>query len=194
MKHIQKQQPSTEFENLPKLKNWEEFSKPENVIVKQELKQQLLSEQGDICCYCEQKIKADTSHIEHLKPKSLYPKETFNYNNLLASCENSKSCGHKKKRWYSSNMVSPLNSDCEERFIYTREGHISPKNETDKDAKETINKLGLNTKKLKNRRKIIASIFPPLEKNMKQDDSVIEELLKDGEFWTTVKYFQSNYG
>ena len=41
-----------------------------------------------LCCYCEGRI-GDVSfdHIEHRKPKSKFPKDTFNWDNLHLACQ-----------------------------------------------------------------------------------------------------------
>ena len=85
---------------------------------KRKLKEFILSKkQYFLCCYCEKKVTVDkeSSHLEHIKPKakSQYPNLTFDYNNLLVSCEgnhfneigdNSKtSCGHKKDNFFDEN-------------------------------------------------------------------------------------------
>ena len=101
------------------------------------------------------------AHIEHLQDQHNYPRKKYHFNNLLASCQNNDSCGHKKGNGYFDNMISPLDSTCQSRFTYTRAGKIIPCNETDSDALDTIELLGLNCKRLKDRRK---SIIKTLEK------------------------------
>jgi hypothetical protein len=56
-----------------------------------------------ICAYCEISLNELGKHIEHIKPKSRYPEETFNYQELVLSCIDDKhlqrqehSCGHYK--------------------------------------------------------------------------------------------------
>ncbi|MCI5122526.1 MAG: hypothetical protein D3908_15330 [Candidatus Electrothrix sp. AUS4] len=73
----------------------------------------------------------------------------------MASCNNKESCGHKKGRWYRPDMVSPLTEGCEQRFTYTLDGRIIPLDKEDEVASETIEQLGLNCTKLKDRRKSI---------------------------------------
>lgn len=41
-----------------------------------------------LCCYCEGRIlDVSFDHIEHRKPKSCFPEETFNWDNLHLACE-----------------------------------------------------------------------------------------------------------
>ena len=64
----------TKYKSKHKIINWDSFT-PE---IKQVLKQYLLEEQENSCCpYCEIEINLENSHIEHIKPKNIFP-------NLLA--------------------------------------------------------------------------------------------------------------
>lgn len=55
--------------------------------VKTLVRQQLLSEQGYLCAYCMQRIKADNSKIEHWHSQTHYPSEQLHYQNLLGVCQ-----------------------------------------------------------------------------------------------------------
>ncbi|MGB5963512.1 MAG: retron system putative HNH endonuclease [Coleofasciculaceae cyanobacterium] len=143
---------------------WRAFRR--RVAVKNDVYDALLREQGYICCYCGMQITRDTSHIEHFKPRSIYPQLALDYNNLLASCkgenEDSKEseeehrvpvhCGHKKNDWYDDQlMVSPLDVNCANFFRYAASGEILPTDEQDlqEAAQKTIEKLGLDIEKLR---------------------------------------------
>lgn len=126
--------------------------------VKTQLHNALLQEQGYICCYCGMSITKENSHIEHLKPRSIYPKLALDYNNLLASCQRDreprvpKHCGVKKDKWYDEQlMVSPLDINCANFFRYAASGEILPTDEQDlqEAAQKTIEKLGLHIEKLR---------------------------------------------
>ncbi len=126
--------------------------------VKTQLHKALLQEQGYICCYCGMAITKENSHIEHLKPRSIYPKLALEYRNLLASCQRDREprepqhCGVKKDKWYDEQlMVSPLDENCASFFRYAASGEILPTDELDKQqaAKTTIEKLGLGIAKLR---------------------------------------------
>ena len=119
--------------------------------VKEELKLILLEEQYHICCYCMRRIKKHNSHVEHIRPQAKFPKETLDYNNLLVSCNGSDNCGHRKGVWYNEKeFISPLNSDCENKFTYNITGEM---NSSDKNATITIAKLNLNSYLLTQARK-----------------------------------------
>jgi uncharacterized protein (TIGR02646 family) len=168
MKYIKKSQEPEKFtawkalENDDWQPNWDDnFRSPEKPIVHESL----LKEQGYICCYCGMRITRESSHIEHLKPRSNYPHLALTYTNLIASCQGESEepppvpvhCGHQKKYWYDEQlMVSPLESNCADFFKYPASGEIQPTDDIDKQvaAKITIEKLALNISKLQNMRKL----------------------------------------
>ncbi len=126
--------------------------------VKTQLHNVLLQEQGYICCYCGMAITREDSHIEHFKPRSIYPNLALEFTNLLASCQRERErrepqhCGVKKDKWYDEQlMVSPLDVNCASFFRYAASGEILPTDELDKQdaAKTTIEKLGLGIEKLR---------------------------------------------
>jgi uncharacterized protein (TIGR02646 family) len=125
---------------------------------KRELHQSLLNEQGKICCYCQRQIALNSSHIEHLKPQSLYPEESLTYENLLASCQGEDDpsrkpvhCGHKRQN--EPLLITPLDVDCEQLFVYTDDGQILANPNSMKPIAEMIELLGLNIPKLQRMRK-----------------------------------------
>ena len=125
-------------------------------LLKQQLHEALMQEQGFLCCYCEVSVTAEDSHIEHFRPRGRYPALQLDYDNLHCSCQRELSpgeprhCGNRKKGWFDANLlVSPLVPDCEDRFIFTANGDIFPRRDNDAGAKETIRKLGLNIAKLR---------------------------------------------
>ncbi|MDP8207950.1 MAG: retron system putative HNH endonuclease [Candidatus Electryonea clarkiae] len=205
MKFINKNSSPNDFENWKQRNrgaNWNDLSNADNRIIKSNLAESLHIEQGKICCYCEQRISGNNSHIEHFKPKSTFPSDSFNYANLLASCEGNpknKSCGHKKHSEYSNEMVSPLDSKCESRFIYTEHGMMSPSDPDDADAEQTVLTLGLNTRRLKAIRRVLYIEIDNYKMYLSPDDfrQLIDDKLQlkpEGycEYWTTVNYVALN--
>lgn len=53
---------------------------------KVELRAELVSNQGALCCYCMSRIRPDACRIEHYRPQSTSPEEGLAYTNLLAAC------------------------------------------------------------------------------------------------------------
>ena len=124
--------------------------------IKNEVHRSLMREQGFICCYCEARVAEDDSHVEHFRPKETHSAEQLNYENLHCSCQRELSrgeprhCGVRKGRWFDERLlVSPLSSDCENRFRFTADGQILPRRDDDAGAKATIRKLCLDLPKLR---------------------------------------------
>ena len=116
----------------------------------------LIREQGFICCYCERSVGVDTSHVEHFRPRSKFRNKQLNYDNLHCSCQRGASageprhCGHLKGDWFDAELlVSPASPGCETRFGFTGNGDVFPRCQSDDGAKTTIQKLGLNIRRLR---------------------------------------------
>jgi uncharacterized protein (TIGR02646 family) len=158
MKYIQKKSiPDFFINDTLNLTIWSEYISTK----KRNLKKFILeNEQNGVCCYCEKKINIDStsSHVEHIKPKSLdLINLTFDYNNLLVSCEgnhfneigdNSKNtCGQKKEDSFDeSNFLNPtIINDIADYFIFdTDTGIISSSTLDSTKADYTYKTLNLN--------------------------------------------------
>jgi len=62
------------------------YDGPNFTPVKDDIRQQLLSEQGHLCAYCMRRIHADTMKIEHWHCQANYPAEQLIYANMLGVC------------------------------------------------------------------------------------------------------------
>jgi uncharacterized protein (TIGR02646 family) len=62
------------YDNLPK-------------AAKEELKENLLSEQGHVCCYCMKRIHFDDMRVEHWKPQTNYEELSLSYTNMMGACD-----------------------------------------------------------------------------------------------------------
>lgn len=136
--------------------------------VRESIHESLMHEQGFICCYCESSISRDDSHIEHFRPRK-HRERQLDYGNLHCSCQREgvrgepRHCGHLKGSWFDEDLlISPLEGDCERRFIYTGNGEIFPRTEGDDGAVTTIRKLGLNLPKLRELRAAAVDAFQDL--------------------------------
>lgn len=126
--------------------------------VRKDVKDNLLAEQGFLCCYTGISIDKDCSHIEHLKPQAkCLNGEDVDYKNLMAAypapnSEQSPFGAHPKGDWYEADLfVHPLRSDCESKFKFTLNGKIKPVSAADAD--ETIKRLKLDNGQLEDLRK-----------------------------------------
>ncbi|RKI30385.1 TIGR02646 family protein [bacterium 1xD8-6] len=131
---------------------------------RQRLRNQLIEEQGYICCYCMKRISLDSSHIEHFWPKTFFPQIDLDYNNMFASCNGDGiigidgHCGHKKEDWWEKDMIPPTEAEIEKIFQYSVDGriHSVPGRPAANIAQEMITQMGLNSFHLKrNRREAI---------------------------------------
>ncbi|MDQ7084451.1 MAG: retron system putative HNH endonuclease [Sulfurovum sp.] len=137
MRYIQKlETPDFFITDTNGLVLWDEYSDTfEMRTKKRTLKEYILKEEQQyLCIYCESKItlSPENSHIEHIKPKDVgrYPQLTFDYFNLVVSCEgkchneeddNRKyNCGHNKDNNYDENLfLNPtLVEDISDYFEY----------------------------------------------------------------------------
>ena len=164
-----------------------------------------MTEQGEICCYCENRLIDGKCHIEHFKPQSDPTVDPLDYANLLCSCQANltpsefRYCGNLKNNWFDENLlISPLNPDCESHFAFNYDGTIKPVQEDDQKAINTIEKLGLNLNKLKALRK--AAIDPFLDEEIDNDELkffvngylCLDDQQRYKPFWTTIKYLFSD--
>ncbi|MEA1868561.1 MAG: retron system putative HNH endonuclease [Euryarchaeota archaeon] len=203
MKHIVKDQNTPEFDEWKASANddWQPTYEDLRGTTRIEVKNSLMKEQGSICCYCERRLTDDGSHIEHFNPRSNNAVNPLDYANMLCSCQNRleqgepRYCGHLKGDWFDNQLlVSPLDPGCEGHFAYTADGEIQPARGSDDAARMTIEKLGLNSTKLSDRRK--KEIDPFLDENLSEREFsqfVSGYLRKNtggmfGEFWTTIDY------
>jgi uncharacterized protein (TIGR02646 family) len=208
VKSIQKQNEPQEFTDWKNQanENWQPTWDTLRSQVKQRLKEALMAEQGYICCYCEDRLSENDSHIEHFIPQNNPSVDPLDFSNLLCSCQDRLKkgephhCGKLKDNWFDEkHLISPLDPTCEERFMFTGDGSIEPANSSDKAAMETIERLGLNIRKLQNLRQQV--IDPFLDENLSDKD--LEQFVtsylkqsKSGEFnpfWTTIHYLFKTY-
>lgn len=124
------------------------------IYSKAELKQALLDEQKQICCYCNQAITFEKATIEHFKPKGnpLYFELAYDYDNLLASCDGFATepkprdiCCNVRRLESELLPLNPVYETIEQHFDFTVDGQIVG---LTADGKETIRQLGLDIGKL----------------------------------------------
>lgn len=164
--------PHVKFKKEVNPKNWNSYE----FDIKRQLKSHMLdNEQEGYCPYCERQIDIDDSHIEHIEPKHKASKYK-DYNNMLTSCNNPKTCGHAKKGKFSNDFLNPVLVEPMDFLKYKFEtGEIIP---VEKDqfhsnhqkAMETIDTLKLNEKGLLASRKRFNIEIGIMEENMNEKD------------------------
>ena len=202
MKHISKQPEPPELIAWKALENenWKPSYSDLSSREKKVIKQALMAEQGNICCYCERRLDENDSHIEHFKPQHHEGVDPLDFSNMLCSCQNQlrkgepRHCGSKKGDWFDAELlVSPLVFDCEFRFSFGFDGNIKPASTGDDGATETIKRLGLDIPKLIDMRS--KAIEPFLDPDLTDEDLnqfITNYLKKDdfgsyGVFLTTIR-------
>ncbi len=148
------------------------------------VKQRLLEDQGYICCYTGIRISESRSHIEHLKPQSVYFEnyEDVDYNNLLAAHPgpNSGQCAygaHPKADWYhDDHFISPLNPQCETAFKFNTKGELQATS-SDIAIKTTIEQLNLTDESLTELRKqAIETLLFDSEISLKKAQDLLQKI------------------
>jgi uncharacterized protein (TIGR02646 family) len=110
------------------------------------------------CAYCEWPLDKTTLRIEHFRPKKFYPKQCFEWNNLLPSCETCNSKEFKGDLFPLATAGGPIiNPSLEDpntflEFIYDPAINHAFINAKSIRGKTTITTLGLDRKTLACRR------------------------------------------
>lgn len=142
MRHINKPNNATNVKLEQEIKNGTPTTGDEatrrwrNFNGKTELSRQLLQQQYGLCCYTELNLTDFAlelnmgTHIEHEKPKSTFPAQTFDYVNLLLCSLASEDLKHfpsplqfgghfKGSKFDAGLFVSPQQANCRDYFIYS---------------------------------------------------------------------------
>lgn len=97
------------------------------------------------CCYCEAKLGSGYKemHIDHFHPKSLYPNEVVNWDNLLPACPH---CNKSKSSHdtYIEPIINPCIDDPRKYFYFRNYRYRSKELDPDSVGKRTICVLKLN--------------------------------------------------
>lgn len=204
MRYVRKvSAPQIFIDNTIGISKWEDYPASKKILKEFILK----NEQNYLCIYCESKIKLNSSHLEHIKPKARnkFPHLVFDYNNIVASCngnchtddEESHSCGHIKNNEYDdAKFLNPVKlTNIRDFFEYDIDnGEIISSNKNREKSEYMINTLHLNDGGLPLARKKSLAIF--IEK-IKKFDSIkwnnkIKEIL-DKENIAFVSFLRFKY-
>jgi len=166
----------------------------------------LMEEQRGLCCYCERRLSATNSHIEHFRPQSKFPELALDYGNMLCSCmpeihEGGKVyCGMAKGDWFDDDlMVSPFDDGCEVRFAYGADGSVYSANPCDQAVDKTVEKLNLDGAKLRAWRKEVLDVFLSVELSDEDRSLLVEDYIRrdsvehPSEFISAVKFVMRDW-
>lgn len=151
--------------------------------IRQELRQYILEEQGSCCAYTEIHLNStENCHIDHYYTRNLYPEKTFDYSNMLVSCNSEdyaakfKDKQIKRKEDYS-NLIHPVNDNPSDYIEFTVTGKVTSVNNHPK-GEYSISVFNLNEKTLVERRKTAINNLI-LMKDFLTEDEIVSSL---GEF------------
>lgn len=171
------------FVEHKKPQTWDETSP-----IRQELRTHILTEQGNCCAYTEVRLNGETNcHIDHYQTRNLFPEKTFDYYNMLVSC-NAENYGAKfKDKQITSksdydDLINPVEDTPSDYIEFTFTGDILPVNDSSKGEK-TITVFNLNEKSLLERRKTIALFVVQMKRYLTEEEMVVSI----GEFESMVR-------
>jgi len=134
-----------------------------SILAKDELRQSLLAEQGQICCYCMKRIPEANSpymKVEHFKCQDNFESLQLTYSNLLGACTGNEgkpnriqTCDTKKGNLDLA--INPLSKmpNCEILIKYNAEGEISSVTGDEEINRQLNEVLNLNMQTLKEGRR-----------------------------------------
>lgn len=151
---------------------------------KEDLRQNLLSEQGYICCYClkriPEKVEKDgrisyDMKVEHFQCQDNYPQLQLAYTNLFGSCTGNEgkpkklqTCDTRKGNVDLSLSLLSNAPNCETLFKYNAEGEISSVDDNEEINCQLNEVLNLNMQTLKDgRRQVYLEVQKKIEAESK---------------------------
>ena len=174
----------TDFVKKERPKVWDDIAP-----IRSRLRKYILeNEQQGYCAYTEIKINDDNDcHIDHYRTRNLFPEKTFEYQNLLVSC-NVEEYGakykdkHVKGKSDYDTLVNPVEDNPADYMEYAFTGEVLPIDDNEKGMK-AIAYFNLNQRSLLNRRKK-AILNLKAMKGMLNEDELVEAI---GEFETMLR-------
>lgn len=186
MLYIQKGEEPQFLTDFKKKNPKKDYDSNEFAEYRPELRKELVKEQRRLCAYCCGRITEEKSHNEHIEPRhpgKYASQKSLDYTNVVASCNNTETCGNKKANLYDEEkFISPLNVQCEEKFTYYADGRI-----TGDDY--TIDLLNLNAYELKNARKNVIRSLQGLNKAEIQAYYIDDDAGEYPPYYNVIKWF-----
>lgn len=165
----------------------------ESAPIRPELRAHILAEQGNCCAYTEIRLKNDIDcHIDHYRTRNLFPEKTFDYYNMMVSC-NAEGYGAKSKdkqitsRSDYDDLINPVEDNPADYIEFAFTGDALPVSGSSKGTK-TITYFNLNEKSLLERRRIIALYVVQMKNYFTEDEMVAAT----GEFESMVRQIYRN--
>ena len=176
MKKINKGNPPAFFSDFLRKENptvWDEASP-----IRTRLRKYILdNEQKGCCAYTGIRITKDENcHIDHFRTRNLFPEKTFDYNNMLVSC-NSEDYGAKYKDKQMKDkadygvLINPVEDNPSDYMEYTFTGEMQAIDQNERGCR-TIGCLNLNERRLVNRRKNAIHCLLNMQDDLNEDEIV----------------------
>lgn len=165
MRKINKQDPFPDFATFVSKNNPTEWGQLPSKISADSRLYILCNEQDGLCGYSEMVLEADSasSHIDHYFKRNLFPRKTFDWNNLIVSTIDEDFGGKYKDNTYKiktkeyQQIFNPVVDDMSQFIEYSGNGEIVPLNNLSDDiinkVKKTIEVFNLNCPSLNNKRR-----------------------------------------
>lgn len=138
------------------------------------------NEQECLCGYTELPIDLDNSHIDHFKKRSLFPRLTFEWSNLVAAIIDDEFGARYKDNTHSitiaeyNEIFNPVLENPERYFSYTEWGEIVTKegipNDEKEKAEKTITVFNLRHRSLKSRRYAIIQMIKSCKEQFTKEE------------------------
>lgn len=146
---------------------WKKFDKGE-------VRGKLRQAQNGLCVYCEVALSSST-RIDHFRPKKLDYRLTFDWDNLVLSCDENDSCDIKKGSNFENYWVNPYITDPNGMFEFFANGQIIG---TSTNAQEIIKDFGLDCPNLESKRRNIFSTLQATILALMEEPEALEAYLE----------------
>lgn len=201
-KNDEKKNKSWEPSSLTKLKRktssnkWEDIHTEQNRSIYEDCLFQCMDDQNYLCGYTEIKLD-DNYHIDHFIKRDIDPRQTFDWQNMIAAVHDSKFGADFKDKTVNKNdynkrlkkyncILNPVTENMENRFIFSTNGVIEPADRNDREATETIRVFNLQEDSLNSRRKQAMENTRKLLEQM--DKEAVIGYLQGEEFPSAIAY------
>jgi uncharacterized protein (TIGR02646 family) len=130
---------------------------------REELRDALLRDQGHLCAYCSQRIRADEMKVEHRVPQSVDSAQQLTWKNLLGCCRGGEGSSPKEqhcdtRKGDAEVTIDPTSPRCEAYLRYAGDGRITADDPA--VARDLDDTLNLNLPKfVRNRNAVLEAFF-----------------------------------
>ena len=140
----------TQWQRRNRGKHYNELTEAE----RRAMRQACLDEQKGLCAFCCCSTTVDNGRNAHILSQKSFPRQSLNWNNLVASCMAVEHCGTYQR---GKNIpLTPLMPECETELRFYISGKVKACTHR---AQETIEALNLDSRVLRRKRKDALEFF-----------------------------------